>query len=56
MENSFSHDETAFRNKHEKLEDSITDFYKDARKLKKDIYKVVKSLLAEEKLKHLLKA
>ena len=54
IEDSFSHDETAFRKEHDQLEDEISTFMENFKAFKKDIFSVIEDVLKNEKLQHLL--
>ncbi len=54
IENSFSHDEQAFREEHSTLEDRIAGFEQDFMVLKSDIFTITKKVIEIERLKRLL--
>ncbi len=54
IENSFSHDEKMFRDEHEILEDEFTEFVKNFKVLKKEIFAITEHVIEDEKLQYLL--
>ena len=54
VKNSFSQDGQEFRSEHDDLEDKFTNFVKDFKALKKDVFSVTENILQTEKFKHLL--
>lgn len=56
MGNQFSNDEHEFRNEHQKLENDITTFTKEFRKVKKEVFAITEHVIESERLQHLLTA
>ena len=54
VKNSFSQDGQEFRSEHADLEDEFTNFVKDFKALKKDVFTVTEHILQTEKFRHLL--
>ncbi len=54
IENPFSHDEMKIRDEHEILENQFSEFVKNFKALKREIFKVTEHVIEEEKLKHLI--
>lgn len=54
IENPFSHDETEFRDEHSKLEDEFTEFVKNFKTVKQEIFVSAEHVIEDEKLHHLL--
>jgi hypothetical protein len=56
MENAFSNTGEWFRSEHTKLEDDLTGFTKQFRKIKQEIFEATEQVLKSQKLHHLLTA
>lgn len=54
MPNNSSQDAGAFREKHGRLEDDLSDFVKTFRAVKRDIFELTERISRTEKLKHLI--
>lgn len=56
LENPFNGDDTAFRLEHGKIEQKISAFMADFRKMKQEIFQVEEEIMLEEKTKNQLEA
>ncbi len=54
VENPFSHDAQVYREEHAKLELALSDFQKDFKEMKKEIFQLAKQIMDAEKTSHLL--
>ncbi|MCB0397656.1 MAG: hypothetical protein KDD36_13460 [Flavobacteriales bacterium] len=54
IENAFSHDEQAFRDEHEKLENDLASFTGAFRNLKQKVFGITKKVMETERIQHLL--
>ena len=54
VENPFSHDAQVYRDEHTKLELALSDFQKDFKEMKKEIFQLAKQIMDAEKTSHLL--
>jgi hypothetical protein len=54
IENAFSHDEKKFRDEHLNISDQISEFVKNFKMLKREIFILTEHVIENEKIKHLL--
>lgn len=54
IDNPFSHDENVFRDDHEKLENELTEFIRNFKAIKKEVFSMTEHVIEDEKLHHLL--
>lgn len=54
MDNPFEQDEQKFREEHRKLEQGITDFMKDFKTLKKEMFNLIEEIIRDDKSSHQL--